>query len=134
MSRKVIPNLIICTALIFGTVLSVNASSGKNELLAADSWSVSSYPSGDSSDTASDIRGGGSSIAVFTYNYSSQPSGSQPVYATSAQSPDRLGINSTTLRFMSYSGGLPSNARIDVNFYAYSSSDRIIANGSIDAN
>lgn len=133
MTKKAASVLILSAVLVFGTALSVNASTSEKTARAADSWSVSSYPSGDSSDTASDIRDGRAYAYIFTYNYSSSPSGSQPVSATSAQSSDRLGINSTALRSMYYRGGLANDARIDINFYSYSSSDRIIANGSIDA-
>ncbi len=133
MSKKAASVLILSAVLVFGTVLSVNARTSEKTARAADSWSVSSYPTGDSSDTASDIRDGRAYAFIFTSNYSSEPSGNQPVYATSAQSSDRLGINSTALRQMYYIGGLPNDARIDVNFYSYSSSDRIRANGFIDA-
>lgn len=119
--------------LIYGTILTVSAGVNPKSVYSANSWSVASYPGNDDSDTASDIRDGGNSIAIFTFNYSSESTGSQPVYASSPQSPDRLGINSTALRHMSYSGNVDKNARIDVNFYAYSSTDRIVADGTIEA-
>lgn len=132
MSKKAIRTLALSVMLILGTTLTVNAGENEKSARAANSWYVASYPGGSYSDTASAIRDGGSSLYIFTYNYSSSPSGSAPIYVTSPQSPDRLGINSKALRSMSYSGGVASNARIDVNFYASSSTDRIIADGSID--
>lgn len=135
MTKKLVSTLLLSSMLLVGATLCVNASENMNqkEARAANSWSVSSYPSGDSSDQASDIRDGGSSVDIFTFSYSSQPSGSQPVYASSPQSPDQVGINSTNIRSLGYSGGLSPSARIDVNFYAYSSTDRIMANGTIEA-
>lgn len=131
--RKGIQTLTLCTVLILGTVLTVNAGAGENQKAARDAsrWSVASYPGDDSSDTASSIRDGGSFIHIFVGNYSSEPVGGQPVYASSPQSSDRIAINSTATRDMGYKSSVGKNDRIDVNFYAYSSTDRIIADGHI---
>lgn len=135
MTKKIIKTMVLSMILILGMAFTVNAGIIENSISTRSSWSVASYPGSASSDRASDLRDnkGGTSIYLYTFNYSSESVGMQPIYATSAQSPDRIGINTAELRFMGYNSDVKSDAQVDVDFYAYSSTDRLIANGSIDA-
>lgn len=130
--RKSITSFALGTVLILGAAFTVNAGVEQGVARSNSNWYIDSKPGGDSSYKVSDIRGG-SRLYVFTYNYKSEPTAGRVVRVTSPQSPDTLGINSTALRTMGYSSTTKVNDRIDVTFYAYSSVDRILANGSIDA-
>lgn len=134
MSKKVISAL-LSLVLLFGAALTVNAGVKQQapRSVAERYWSVSSYTGNDSSSVAYDVAGDCKKIYVFTSNYSSEPVGGQLVWASSPQSPDQLGINSTQVRTMGYYSNILRGDPVRVNFYAYSSTDRIVADGYINA-
>lgn len=131
MSKKSITTLLLVCVLIMGTTFTVHASAEPNTARSLRSWEISSFPGNDNSATAYDLKES-SDISVYTHNYRSEPHGGQVIYVSSPQSPDRPAINSTGIKYMSYNQNVKKGDRIEVNFYAYSSTDRIMADGTID--
>lgn len=133
MKRKGFIMLCLAMLLLMGNVLVISAQEPYEAVPVSDAgkWYISAYPGNPGSDTAYVLRGSSNYFYIFTsYYYASGDC--KGIHVTSPGSNDSIYINSTNVRTMFFNSKYAYGDSVPVDFYAYSSNDRIAGNGTVD--
>lgn len=132
MKRKGFIMLCLAMLLLTGNVLVISAQEQYEAVPASDAgeWNVYASPGIPGSATAYVLKGTAKLFGIhISYYYSS--SDSNGIQVTSPGSNDTVYITSTDLRTMYYNSTVKYGDSVQVDFYAYSSTARIVGNGFI---